>query len=440
MSNKIHAYLFIGRDISLRPVTIRYTLSVNTRSTIRYMRTAIIGTYPPRQCGIATFTHDLFQSIAHASTHRHGIIAISDGTEKLFPEEVDFVIERNNPKCYITAARYINDNYDACIIQHEYGIFGGTAGDYILHLAKSLHIPLVSNLHTVLENPTVDEKNVLQQLTQLSHKVTVMTKRAITMLQDIYDVTEDKVRLIPHGVPDFSYDQQRAKKSLGYSDKKIMLSFGFLGRNKGFETAIEAVASVRADNFIYLILGSTHPNILREEGESYREELIQKTRELGISDKVKFINCFASETLLKQYLSACDIYVTPYPNEQQISSGTLSFAIGAGAAVISTPYWYANDLLAENRGLFFDFKNANQLAGLINQLLENPTMLAKYRNNAAEYGRKMCWTNIGRLQLALLESLKQEEKSFPVNLNIITGNVEKNISPISSVIHKKLYS
>lgn len=404
------------------------------------MKTAIIGTYPPRQCGIATFTQDLFRSITKSSTHRHGIIAISDGTEKLFPEEVDFVIEKNNLKCYIAAARYINATYDACIIQHEYGIFGGISGDYVLALAKSLDLPLISNLHTVLENPTDSEKAVLQHLTQRSHKVTVMTQRAITMVRDIYSVPEDKIKLIPHGVPDFSYDQHNAKKSIGYPDKKIMLSFGFLGRNKGFETAIEAVASVHDDNFVYIILGSTHPNILREEGESYRASLIQKTEDLGISDKVKFINCFASEALLKQYLSACDIYVTPYPNEQQISSGTLSFAIGAGAAVISTPYWYAKDLLTENRGLLFDFKNAHQLADLINQLLENPTLLAKYRKNAAAYGKQICWKNIGKQHLALLESLKPEDKEFSINLNTLTESLKENISPIFSVSHKRLYS
>src|SRR5690606_14280947 len=248
-------------------------------------------------------------------------------------------------------------------------------------------------------------RKVLRQLAQYSNKVTVMTKRAVEMLNHIYHIDRTKIALIPHGVPQFDYKQTDAKKSLGLENKKVMLSFGFLGPNKGLETAIDAVSTVECPDFVYIILGSTHPNILRKEGEAYRQSLQEKAEDLGIANKILFINEFASEDLLVQYLSACDIYVTPYPHENQISRGTLSFAIGAGAAVLSTPYWYAKDLLDEDRGLLFDFKDTAALSTLINQLLTNPILLAKYRRNAASYGRHMSWTNVGKMQLNLIHEL-----------------------------------
>ncbi len=371
------------------------------------MKIAIIGTYPPRQCGIATFTCDLYKSLIHSSDEKPTIVALSDGSESYFPTEVSIIIEKDKIESYRRAAKLINNSFDVCIIQHEYGIFGGEAGNFILDFAQALSIPIVSNLHTVLSEPNPTEMEVLQQLVKCSNKVTVMTKRAIGMLESIYHINRTKIALIPHGVPQFSHEHEQAKKNLGLENKKIMLSFGFLGPNKGLETAIEAVAAVNCPNFIYVILGSTHPNVLRNEGESYRQSLQERAKGLGIADKVQFINCFASEELLIQYLSACDIYVTPYPHENQISSGTLSFAIGAGAAVISTPYWYAKDLLGEDRGLLFDFKNQKALSLLINQLLEDPQLLAKYRKNAANYGRHMSWTNVGKMQLQLLAELVQ---------------------------------
>ena len=376
------------------------------------MKIAIIGTYPPRQCGIATFTHDTYKSLLRTAACLPAVISVADGSELSFPKEVCHIIQRDELKNYSIAAQFINCNFDICIIQHEYGIFGGEAGNYILHLARQLDIPIVSNFHTVLKEPSKAEKQVLQQLTLLSHKVTVMTQYAIEMLCQIYGVSPDKVVHVPHGVPAFDYDQQKAKDALGLTNKKIMLSFGFLGANKGFETAIEAVATVRENDFQYIILGTTHPNVLKESGELYRNQLQQKAEKLGIATKICFINTFASEELLVQYLSACDIYVTPYPNEQQISSGTLSFALGAGAAVLSTPYWYAKDLLSHKRGLLFDFRDSNGLSMLINQLLENADLLQFYRNNAARYGKQMSWTNIGICQLRLLREVLDSKKTL----------------------------
>lgn len=403
------------------------------------MNIAIIGTYPPRQCGIATFTQDLFKSLQQLSVPTPAIIAVSDGSEDFFPTEVSFVIEKNKIASYRQAVQYINDTFDALIIQHEYGIFGGDSGNYILDLAQLVSIPIVTNFHTVLQHPSIAENRVLQQLASCSQKVTVMTETAVQMLKNIYHIAEDKINLIPHGVPNFRYKQEDAKNELGLSEKKVMLSFGFLGPSKGFETAIEAVASVPYDDFVYIVLGSTHPNILREAGESYRESLQRKAEALGIAHKVHFINSFASEELLVQYLSACDIYVTPYPNENQISSGTLSFAIGAGAAVISTPYWYAKDLLKDGRGLLFDFKDSQGLAQIVNTLLENPDLLNRYRHNAAQYGKSMSWSNIGNLQLALVKSITGQKKSyFPVTLSM--DDIQENINNLLQTSTHKLSS
>lgn len=387
------------------------------------MKIAIIGTYPPRQCGIATFTHDLYQSLLHSSTQDHRIFAVSDGSEYVFPEEVEFIIDKEDLSSYFEAAQIINEKFDACIIQHEYGIFGGDTGKYIIDLLKNIKVPVVTNLHTVLEQPNQFEYRIIRELAQYSSKVTVMTQRAIDMLEKIYEINKQSIALIPHGVPQFECDQQIAKRKLGFQNKKVMLSFGFLGRSKGFETAIKAVANIENDDFIYIILGSTHPNVLRTEGDVYRDDLMEMVMNLNIGHKVQFINQFASEKLLKEYLSACDIYVTPYPNEHQISSGTLSFAVGAGTACISTPYWYAKDLLAEDRGILFPFNDAHALSMIVNDLLDNPTKMRYYRNNAANYGQQMSWENVGKRQLALLKEVNIEQTTTISLKNTVNNKV-----------------
>lgn len=369
------------------------------------MRIAILSTYPPQKCGIATFSEDLYKSLQIASEDTVHIIAVTNGGEESFPSEVVTTIDKQQIKSYVQTADLIN-TYDVCVIQHEYGIFGGECGEYILTLCNLLHIPIITNFHTILPKPSAKEKEILQHLGQLSSMVTVMTNWAVNMLNSIYQIPVDKVKMIPHGVPVFDYKHEEAKEKLNLKNKKVLLSFGFLGRGKGFETAIEAVKDVRDPDFKYIILGITHPNVLKEEGEAYRNQLIQKCVDLGISEKVDFINEFASEELLKDYLTACDMYVTPYPNENQISSGTLTFALGAGAAVISTPYLYAKDLLAEERGLLFDFCNSKELSKVINNLLENPGELAKYRSNARQHGETMLWPNVGREYANLLHSVR----------------------------------
>jgi len=394
------------------------------------MKIAIIGTYPPRQCGIATFSHDLYHSLPRSLANEHHIFAVSDGSEYVFPEEVTYIIEKENLDSYIQAADVINNAFDACIIQHEYGIFGGETGSYIIDLLQHLNVPVLTNLHTVLEHPHHNEYRILRELAQYSSKITVMTSRAINMLETIYQIDRNQVSLIPHGVPNFDCDQEMAKRKLGFQNKKVMLSFGFLGKSKGFETAIQAVSEIENDDFVYIILGSTHPNVLKHEGDSYRHDLMDMVMALNIGHKVQFVNQFASEKLLKEYLSACDIYVTPYPNENQISSGTLSFALGAGAACISTPYWYAKDLLADDRGLFFPFNDAHALSSVVNDLLDQPEKMHYYRNNALEYGKQMSWANVGKKQFQLLNELCTAPKPSTICFN---DTVQQN--NITNIFH-----
>ncbi|MGA6120988.1 glycosyltransferase family 4 protein [Sphingobacterium anhuiense] len=394
------------------------------------MKIAIIGTYPPRQCGIATFSHDLYHSLPRSLANEHHIFAVSDGSEYVFPEEVTYIIEKENLDSYIQAADVINNAFDACIIQHEYGIFGGETGSYIIDLLQHLNVPVLTNLHTVLEHPHHNEYRILRELAQYSSKITVMTSRAINMLETIYQIDRNQVSLIPHGVPNFDCDQEMAKRKLGFQNKKVMLSFGFLGKSKGFETAIQAVSEIENDDFVYIILGSTHPNVLKHEGDSYRHDLMDMVMALNIGHKVQFVNQFASEKLLKEYLSACDIYVTPYPNENQISSGTLSFALGAGAACISTPYWYAKDLLADDRGLFFPFNDAHALSSVVNDLLDQPEKMHYYRNNALEYGKQMSWANVGKKQFQLLNELCTAPKASTICFN---DTVQQN--NITNIFH-----
>lgn len=386
------------------------------------MKIAIIGTYLPRKCGIATFTHDLYKSLHNLILDKPGIIAISDSSESIFPKEVKFIIKKDDLQDYQTAAKFINENYDTCIIQHEYGIFGGNTGYYIVELLKMLHIPVITNLHTVLKHPTPSERTVVQQLDIYSDKLTVMTQSAIDMLLSGYSLSDTKIKVIPHGIPEFTLSKMDAKEMLSLKDTKVMLSFGFLGPNKGYETAIEAVANVKETNFVYLILGTTHPDILRRDGEEYRTHLEKMVIDLGLEQKVLFINEFATEELLLSYLKACDIFVSPYPNENQISSGTLTFALGAGSAVISTPYWYALDLLAKDRGLLFNFGDSVGLAQLINLLLSNEKLLQRYSANAARYGQNMQWPRIGIKLLKFIDEIFDEKavtqtipSLFPVN-------------------------
>jgi glycosyltransferase involved in cell wall biosynthesis len=388
------------------------------------MKIAYISTYPPRECGIATFNHNLLRAIGYDKTavsEDSYVVAMND-SEHLntyeFPEEVKYQIRQENQKDYIRAADYINTSLvDACIMEHEFGIYGGENGVYILPLIARLQKPLVTILHTILKDPTYMQLTIIREIAKHSSRIVVMSHRAVEFLTSIYGIPFNKIQLIEHGVPNLEPKQDNpVKQSLAFKNKKVLFTFGLIGRNKGLETVIKALPEIVAKNpdVMYVILGTTHPGVIRNSGEEYRESLKKLARELNVEDNLTFINKFVSEEQLYDYLTACDMYITPYLNEAQITSGTLSYAIGAGAAVISTPYWHAQELLADDRGYLFDFKDADALAKIVNDLFDDKDRLNTIKANAYEYGIHLRWPTTGEvfvdvLQEAIYKSLAEKE-------------------------------
>ena len=377
------------------------------------MKIAYISTFPPKLCGIATFTQDLMQGIAkNQSFEQHIFAMIEDDDENEYDSNVIFKIRRNEIDYYLEAANFINENeYDFVVIEHEYGIFGGNSGIFILSLAKTIQCRLLVNLHTILKRPSNDEHTILMELARITRRLVVMSKYAVKILKKVYNIEEQKICYIPHGVPEFKTSHPEAKEKLKLQDKKVILTFGFIGRNKGIELVIKSLPKVVKNHpdTLYILAGKTHPNVLKHSGEEYREYLENLVEKNNLQAHVKFINSYVDTELLTDLLSACDIYITPYVNEAQITSGTLSYAIGAGAAVISTPYWHAKDLLANQRGILIPFKDKVKLAETIHLLFNDEQLLSYYRTNAKNFGNELTWRKIGYHYVELLDELKQEK-------------------------------
>jgi len=378
------------------------------------MKLAYIGTYPPRECGIGTFTNHLYKSMlinngSKKYKHESFIVALNDNDLTYeYPKEVKLTIRQGQQEDYLKAVKFINlSGADLCILEHEFGIFGGQSGIYILPLLHRLTIPFVVTLHTILKNPSYNEKAVLREICKMANKIVVMSHKAIEFLISIYQVPEEKIVFIEHGVPAIHFDTEKSKKEFKLDNKKVILTFGFIGRNKGIETVIKALPKVVAKHpdVIYIVIGKTHPNVLRHSGEEYRVFLLRMVKNLHLENNVIFLNEFINEQDLFKYLCACDIYVTPYLNEAQITSGTLSYAVGVGAAVVSTPYWHAAELLAEGRGVLFEFNNSDNLTSVIIDLLDNPEELKKIKRKALDYGRKITWTKTGEKYIELVENI-----------------------------------
>ncbi|MEX2592410.1 MAG: glycosyltransferase family 4 protein [Anditalea sp.] len=379
------------------------------------MKIAYISTYPPRECGLATFNHNLIRAInsnleSKTPIETDFVVALNDSDnlqEYDYPEDVKLIIRQKHQKDYIDAADFINTgDTDACILQHEFGIFGGESGIYVLPFLNRLNKPLISILHTVLKSPTFLQKSIIREIAKRSAKVVVMSKKAIKFLTEIYEVPHEKIQFIEHGVPDLEAPVVNPVKELpALKNKRLLLTFGLLSRNKGLETVIRALPQIAArhPDVMYIILGNTHPGILKNVGEEYREFLKRLAVELNVEQHLIFINKFVAEKELINYLTATDIYITPYFNEAQITSGTLSYAVGAGAAVVSTPYWHAQELLRDNRGRLFNFKDENGLAQIVNQLLGSPNKLNALKKNAYQYGLKLRWPKIGSEYISLVE-------------------------------------
>ena len=391
------------------------------------MKNVYIATYPPRQCGIGTFTQNLFESMKASNNnnldHNNSFIVAMDNPidELSYPEEVKLIIREDVQQDYINAAKYINvSGADCCILQHEFGIFGGQDGVYILPLLHELEIPLIVTLHTVMKTPSNNQKEVLQTIASMASGIVVMSLKAIEMLVEVYNVPRDKIYYIEHGVPDIHFIQEEVKKEFKLENKKVLFTFGFVGRNKGIETVIKALPKVieKYPEVIYIVLGKTHPNVLRQVGEEYRLSLIRLVEDLKLEKNVVLIDKFATQKELFKYLYATDIYITPYLNKAQITSGTLSYAVGAGAAVVSTPYWHATELLSKGRGVLFDFGKIDQLSDTLIDLFDHPAKRLEIRKRAREHGQKTTWPKTGKkynniVQTVVNQTEKTEKRESP---------------------------
>jgi len=361
------------------------------------------------------------------SNHNGMVVAVSNHDNTYdYPEEVQFVIRQDQQNDYHEAAMFINESgADICILEHEFGIFGGQNGVYILPLLHRLKIPLIAVFHTVLKTPSLNERTVLTSICRIATRIVVMTQKAHEFLTDIYDIPERKIEVIAHGVPDLQFDQEVSKKEFGLENRKILMTFGLISRNKGIETVIKALPEVVAKHpeVIYIILGKTHPSVVKHSGEEYRTCLLQLVNQLQLEEHVIFMNEFVNEEQLFKYLSAADIYVTPYLNEAQITSGTLSYAVGAGCAVISTPYWHAEELLTNIGGCLFDFNNYKQLTSIFMDLLDHPDVLMEMRKKSHEYGYETTWSKIGEKYIALAKTIPEKQTRKPGEKEFIPGRV-----------------
>ncbi len=377
------------------------------------MKIAYISTQLPRECGIATFNSNLIKAInansPDATSENTIVVAMNEGDDKKqynYGPEVKFVIRQEKQKDYKAAAEFINkSDAEVAILQHEFGIYGGDSGTYVLTLLHELKLPSLVIFHTVLREPTYIQKLITREIARYTSGIVVMSKKAVKFLTEIYGIEMSKIHLIEHGVPDINIeDIKPVKEAELFRDKKVMCTFGLISRNKGLETVIKALPKIVSQHpdVHYVIIGATHPGVLKHSGEEYRNSLKSLAAELGVAEHVHFINNFLSEEDLIDYLSSCHIYVTPYLNEAQITSGTLSYAIGAGAAVLSTPYWHAQELLDHNRGRLFNFKDFNTLADTVIELSANPSKLQKLRSNAYQYGLNLRWPKIGKTYLNVL--------------------------------------
>ncbi len=378
---------------------------------------AMIASYVPRRCGIATFTHDLSTGIANTvfekplqESTRIGIVALNDNDEGYsYGPQVVHEMRQHAREDYRAAADFLNQSkFDVVCVQHEYGIYGGADGDYLLSLLDRVTKPVIATLHTVLADPSPGQLHVLKRLCGRSGAVIVMADRAKRMLSEIYGIPPERVRMIHHGVPDVPFgDTEPLKARFDVSGRPTILTFGLLSPNKGIETMLDALARVVPEHrdVAYIVLGATHPGVRRESGESYRLGLEKRAVNHGIHDNVIFHNRYVSLEDLCEYLRAADIYVTPYLSKQQIVSGTLAYAAACGTAVVSTPYWYAEEILADDRGILVPFDDVDALAGAVRTLLDDDDRRAKLRKNAYDFGRKMIWSHVAKEYAQVLDEV-----------------------------------
>ncbi len=375
---------------------------------------AFLGDYLPRKCGIATFTTDLRCAVAAEFPGMQCLVVpvndLAGGYD--YPAEVRFEIAEQDLPSYLRAADFLNiTGVDVICVEHEFGIFGGPAGSHVLALLRELRMPIVTTLHTVLREPSPEQRRVMRDLVQLSTRLVVMSERGREFLREIYQAPAAKIDLIPHGIPDMPFaDPNFFKDEFGVAGKQVLLTFGLLSPNKGIEYALRALPDILRDfpNVVYIVLGQTHPNLLRDEGEAYRLSLERLAKDLGVQKHVVFFNRFVELEELMRFIGAADIYLTPYLTEAQITSGTLAYAFGAGNAVVSTPYWHAAELLTAERGKLVPFRDAKAIAVAVVELLRDEALRHSMRKNAYKLGRDMVWSRVAQLYVKAFEQARHD--------------------------------
>ena len=367
------------------------------------IRVAYVSTYPPRECGIATYTRDLVDAVSTLPARAvklPAIVAVNDkGGHYDYGSAVKFQIDTDEIESYEKAAEYINrSEIDIVNLQHEYGLFEGVWGEHAITLLERLEKPVVTTLHTVLQDPVPEARRVLEQILQYSDYVVVMARIGIQLLEQLYGSLTDKIRYIPHGCPNVPYmGTTMLKQSLGFRDRAVLSTFGLLSRAKGIEYVIEALPQIVKENpqTLYLIIGETHPEVRKREGETYRESLLNMVDSLGLQKNVRFVNRFLSENELLRYLQATDVYILPYPNREQISSGTLSYALSTGKAIVTTPFLHAEEVINNGAALECEFKNPHSIADSVMMALRDRKIRQGLEKRAYEYSRDMIWPNVG---------------------------------------------
>jgi glycosyltransferase involved in cell wall biosynthesis len=382
-------------------------------------RIAVIGNYLPRHCGIATFTTDLCEAIsAEYGTARLLALPVNDTEDGYdYPARVRWSLAQDDVASYREAAEFLNfHNIDMVCLQHEYGIFGGAAGSHVLELLRGLKMPLVTTLHTVLREPDADQLKVMEEIADLSDRLIVMSQLSSQFLQEIFKVPGSKIDMVPHGVRDLPFlDPNFYKDRFGVEGKAVLLTFGLLSPNKGIENVIQALPRILAEhkNVVYLVAGATHPHVLRRDGDQYRASLQALAKEVGVESQVIFHDRFATPEEMAEFIGAADIYITPYRHEAQVVSGTLAYALGAGKAIISTPYWHAIELLDDGRGALVPFDDPGAIAQKTIELLTTPALRHRMRKRAYVFAREMVWKRVAQGYMESFSRVRSDRLELP---------------------------
>lgn len=363
-----------------------------------------LSTYPPRACGIATFTQDLLGALRETGECEPGVVAVSDG-EYSYPQEVRFSLEQQDPDSYLATAERIDaEPADLLMVEHEFGIYGGKSGEYLLKLTRHLKTPYLVTLHTVLPRPTLKQRNIVASLAEGCRKLVTMSSSSVEVLREIYGANPEKIAVIPHGVPEIAVPgREELKQSEGLSGRFVVSTFGLLSPGKGLEYGIGAAARLakKHPEVIYLILGQTHPVVKQRYGERYREKLEKKAADLGASDNVRFVNRYLTKEEIIRYLTLSDVYMTPYLGKDQAVSGTLAYAAGCGRVIVSTPYPYAREMLADGRGLLAKFRSATSLEACLRDILAHPREREEMEQKTLRLGKTMMWSQVARQYLSV---------------------------------------